>query len=173
MSRYGSLLNDRLNLIEDKIRDLVSEIEEVKLLSSWDKASPVLHWSHVPDSNGDGGWNLIECHPEHVRQPVLRVMRMVDPEFSARVVITCRDDEGDDEITIADIIVPYRFDLFDCSVCGGIGEYMSLISDCVEETCPWCNGIGRSAMDEAREIASALYWSWLRSPNGGGEKHKE
>lgn len=108
--------------------------------------SPILYWSHVP------------------QKPTLHVIRMKDQAHSAQVLITCREKNGDEEMTIANVIVPFRYDLFDCSICEGKG-WVSLFGGIGEE-CPWCLGDKRSTMDEAREIACALYWSWLRSPKG-------
>jgi DnaJ-class molecular chaperone len=97
-------------------------------------------------------------------QPTLRVTR--GQRLDAEVSITCRG-EGDDEIVVANVVVPFRDNIAPCSVCAGNG-WIVLGSDAKEE-CPWCLGVESTAMDEAREIACALYWSWLRSPNGGKE----
>ena len=125
--------------------------------------SPVLYWSHVPMGGGDGGWNLLKCHPDHDLQPTLSVNR--GSRLDAEVTITCVGD-GDEEVVIANVIVPFRDDIAACSICNGDG--CVVLCDDTKEECPWCLGVGSSAMDEAREIACALYWSWLRSPNGGG-----
>jgi len=123
--------------------------------------SPTLYWSHI-----DGGWDLLECMPFHPQQPSLHVVRMPGKDLGAQVLITCHEWDDDDNgvITIADVIVPFRDSLYECSICGGTG----LDSNSNDE-CPWCQGNKKTAMDEAREIACALYWSWLRSPNGGGK----
>jgi hypothetical protein len=131
--------------------------------------SPTLYWSHVPTTGDDPGWNLLVCLPDHPQQPKLQVVRLMDKAHGAQVMITAREKDGDEEIIVADVIVPFRDDLADCSICDGKGWTIS--SGGVGDDCPWCWGDKRSAMDEAREIACALYWSWLRSPNGGGEKH--
>jgi len=128
--------------------------------------SPVLHWSHVSMGGGDSGWNLLQCKPDHPQQPTLCVERMPDQYHAAQVTITCRERDGDDEIVIADVIVPYRDDIPDCSICGGNG-WVAGADTKVE--CPWCMGDERTPMDEAKEIACAIYWSWIRSPNGGGK----
>lgn len=125
--------------------------------------SPVLYWTHVPIGGGDSGWNLLECHPDHRLQPTLRVMRR--RSLDAEVLITCRGD-SDDEVIIANVLVPFRDDIAACSVCAGRGY---VASGFTRDDCPWCLGVESTAMDEGREIAFALYWSWLRSPNGGLE----
>lgn len=127
--------------------------------------SPVLYWTHTSMGGGDSGWNQLECHPDHRTQPTLRIIRV--QRLDAEVSITCRGD-NDDEVVIAEVLVPFRDDLAVCSVCDGDG-YVMLDGDTKEE-CPWCLGVESTGMDEAKEIACALYWSWLRSPNGGGEK---
>ena len=127
--------------------------------------SPVLYWTHAPMGGGDSGWNQLECHPDHRLQPTLRVTR--GHRLDAEVSITCRGD-NDDEVVIANVLVPFRDGIAACSVCAGDG-CVTLNGETKEE-CPWCLGVESTAMDEAKEIACALYWSWLRSPNEGGEK---
>lgn len=118
--------------------------------------SPTLHWSHGPKE-----WDALVCQPEHPLSPVLAVTRR---GYDARVTITCCEPGSDEELTIADVVVPHRNDLFDCSVCNGVGQTIAATGS-IE--CQWCRGLQRTAMDEGKEIACALYWSWLRSPNGG------
>jgi hypothetical protein len=126
--------------------------------------SPILYWSHVPMGGGDSGWNLLECRPDHRLQPLLKVTRGAR-QMDASVSITFRSDD-DKEIVIAEVVVPFRDDLEPCSICGGNGYVV--LNGSKKEECPWCLGVKSTAMDEAKEIACALYWSWLRSPNGGG-----
>lgn len=130
--------------------------------------SPVLYWSHVPTIEDGGGWNHIESCPDHCLKPVISVRRIMDQAHAAMIEITCQDLKTKKEIIIANVIVPFRNDIGDCSVCEGRGSIV--FGGGEEETeCPWCLGDKQSAMDEAKEIACAIYWSWLRSPNGGAE----
>ena len=129
--------------------------------------SPVLYWYHVPTAQDDGGWSHIESRPDHCQRPIICVMRMGGQAHAARVNITCQNSETKKRIIVADVIVPFRYDLVDCLFCMGKG--WTVFRGEEMEECPWCLGDKQSAMDEAKEIACAIYWSWLRSPNGGGK----
>jgi len=117
-----------------------------------------LCWHHVRTDEDDDGWNVLESKPSHPLRPVLRITRTKNDD--AEVLITCREKDDDTKFVVANVIVPWRFDLWNCSICEGSGFQGEVV-------CPWCKGHERTAMDETREIACALYWSWLRSPNGG------
>ena len=119
--------------------------------------SPTLYWWHAGEDDTE---LVLKCEPDHCRAPVLRVHRCLQDDH-ASVYVCCRGD-NDEEITIGDVLVPWRVDLPECSCCSGIGKCHDGKTDTTYD-CPWCKGTGLSVMDEGKEISSALYWSWLRS----------
>jgi len=156
--------------LEDRIADLDREIEQLR---SQAVQSPVIHWTQ--DQDEDGPSKEWYAQPEHPREPVLTVTGGIicrdryAPDNvvpGAEVMITATDDD-DDEVVVAHVQVPLTDGIEgNCSICGG--GALVLGADGEPMDCPWCVE-GASVVDEAKEIAAALYWSWIRSagPRGG------
>jgi len=144
---------------ESEIADCTESREDFERINT---SSSALQWEHACMGGGDSGWNQLECRPNHKMQPVLLITRGRCSD--AEVSITCKN-EGGDEVVIANVIVPFRDGIAACSICDGDGG-VTLDGDTKEE-CPWCLGVESTSMDEAKEIASALYWSWIKTTGQG------
>jgi hypothetical protein len=121
--------------------------------------SPVLHFEEVEPR----GYGLrLLCKPDHPLEPEIEIVgpvtidSMLDQKKDEAIIII---EAGLNRIAV--VKVPYRTDLGPCSCCHGIGKKE-------QRMCLWCAGHGASVMDEAKEIAAAIYWSWIRSPGKGG-----
>jgi len=122
--------------------------------------SPMLHFEEVEPL----GYGIrLLCAPEHPLKPEI--------EITGPVTLDLMLDQKKDEAIIhieatcgriAVVKVPYRTDLEPCSACNGEGKRDG-------KMCLWCAGHGESVLDEAKQIAAAIYWSWIRSAgeNGG------
>jgi len=159
----------RLDDARDRIADLEREVEQLRGQAV---QSPVIHWAQEQDEFGP--LDVMYARPEHPRNPLITVTGGITcwgryaPNHvvsGAEVMITATDD-ADDEMVVAHVQVPLTDDIEgNCSICGGSALVPGADGEPVD--CPWCVD-GASVMDEAKEIAAALYWSWIRSSGPGG-----
>jgi len=141
--------------------------------------SPTIYWEVLrapARSNNKLVQNKVTARPKHSAGPEITISGPVISfgvnmpsltVFGAHVECEATID-GERGVIFA-VDVPWREEMPDCSVCCGAGVNPA------GEVCTWCNGEGSSPLDEAKEIAAALYWSWIRSPGerGGLEREDE
>ena len=128
--------------------------------------SPVIYWQ----LGADRATPRLHARPSHPYQPELRVSEFGRGVAQVTLVIQ-RPDKANREVVFA-VRPLLRDGMPDCSVCDG-KQVLDDAQTGIPRTCWWCHGLGRTALDEAKEIAAALYWSWLRSPAGGLVRYPE